>query len=197
MAKSRAEYSVYERWYEKYASTTQMKEGKLTEREYNYFYRLAKASKRNMKDFSRTIAMKQKMASELQMRATWAATKQSAREFKKDIREAKKSVLDDILESKIRQQKGKRRIGKKAIKEEIRKWKKRGIPKEYREEADRIVSERMREKIHFLENYEELTWREFRMDQKRIVRLAREASDRETWDEAFKIAFDSPKENAA
>lgn len=198
MKKSKASYEVYEKWYDRYAASVTMKEGKLSRQAYDYIHWRASSRGSNMRDFSRKLAMRQREASELQIRATWGGFKQTVKEAKKNLRAMEKSLIDDELRISIenkRRQLGLKKLKKRDLESEIQKAKKKGISKEIREKAKERLSEEMQEEMTFLKDYGSITWKEFRKGQRKIVSAARDISeDRETWEKAFEIAFDSPKE---
>ena len=198
MKKSKASYEVYEKWYDRYAASVTMKEGKLSRQAYDYIHWRSSSRGSNMRDFSRKLAMRQREASELQIRATWGGFKQTLRETKKNLREREKSILDEEIRESIkseRKRSGLKALRKKDLEIEVQKSRRKGISKDVRERARARLSEEMQEEMTFIKEYGSVTWKEFRKGQRKIVSAARSVSeDRSTWDEAFEIAFDSPKE---
>lgn len=201
MAKvQKVDYNVYVKWYKKYAESVEMKDSMMTRGEFMAFYRNAKRAKYEMRDFSRKTAMRQRMASELQMRATWGGFKETLRETKKNIRLFEKEKLNEVISEEInayRKREHLPKLGKIEMDAEIKRWKKKGISEKIREEVKFRVADDMQEEITFIANYKDVTWKEFRKAQKEITKAGRAISgSREIWDEAFALAFRSPKESA-
>lgn len=198
--KTKVDYNVYEKWYDRYAATVEMKDAKMDEREFMNLYYNARYAKINMKDFSRRVAMRQRQASELQLRATWGGFKKTLQETKKNIRQYEKEKLNEVIAEEItayRKKEHLRKLGKRQIEAEIKRWKKKGISEKIREEVKFRVADDMQEEMTFIANYKDVTWKEFRKAQKAITKAGRAISgSREIWDEAFALAFRSPKESA-
>ena len=198
--KIKVDYNVYEKWYDRYATTVEMKDAKMDEKEFMNLYYNARFAKISMKDFSRRVAMRQRQASELQLRATWGGFKETLRETKKNIKQYEREKLNEVIEEEIASYRKKshlRKLGKRQMEEEIKRWKKKGIPEKIREEVKFRVADDMQEEMTFVANYKDVTWKEFRKAQKTITKAGRAiAGTREIWDEAFELAFDSPKESA-
>ena len=214
MAKPRVKYEVYERWYDHYARRGQMKYGKMSRDAFMATWRDARAAGLNMRDFSRTIAMRQRSASESQLIATWGATKKQLTEFRKAIRSKRKDFIGESLRDYVT---GGKKLSEAEIERQIRRIRKKGIPEFIRDDAekrlrqyyldqkDEIIESLPDDKkedlsevltmYQFVEEYRDITWDEFRMNQTSIVKTARVLTeDRYLWDEAFKLAFHSPKE---
>jgi len=198
--KIKVDYKVYEKWYNHYAATVEMKDKKMEEKEFMNFYYSARAAKINMKDFSRRVAMRQRQASELQLRATWGGFKETLRETKKNIKQYEKRILNELIADEVqasRKAKGLRKLKVRELQKEVLRWKKKGISENIREKAKIIVAEDMEKEMTFLSNYKDKTWKEFRKEQRAITQAGRAiAGTRDIWDEAFELAFDSPKESA-
>ena len=198
--KIKVDYNVYEKWYDRYAATVEMKDKKMEEKEFMKLYYDARAAKISMKDFSRRVAMRQRQASELQLRATWGGFKETLRETKKNIKQYEKRILNELIADEVqasRKEKGLRKLRVRELQKEVARWKKKGISENLREKAKIRVAEDMEDEMTFLANYKDKTWKEFRKDQKAITKAGRKiAGTREIWDEAFELAFDSPKESA-
>lgn len=197
--KSKVDYNVYVKWYNKYAKSVEMKDPMLSRGEFFFVYRDAQRAKQSMRDFSRTVAMRQRMASELQTRATWGGFKETLKETKKNVREYEKNVIEDLLRDRInkeRKKAGLRKLGKRQILIAIQKEKKKGIPSDIKRAAKEKVAENKQKELTFIKDSENVTWKEFRKAQKKYTKQAREITDtREIWNEAFALAFDSPKES--
>lgn len=191
--KSKVDYKVYVKWYKKYAKTVEMRDALMPKGQFMLIYKDAKRSGQNMRDFSRTIAMRQRQASELQTRVTWGAYKEVLKETKKNIREYRKEKQDEFLEDSIqltRKQQGLPELSKKELAKEVGRIKKKGIPQFIKDKAKERLDEDMQAELTFVKNFEGLTWKEFKKNQKEMVTAARELTDsREVWDEAFKEAF--------
>ena len=194
--KTKVSYEVYERWYDKYAANNEMKTEKLDKKAFMELYYDARYAKQDMQDFSRNVAMRQRVASELQVRTTWAAVKEQRKEFAKNIKKRRRELRIEELKEEIRKEKGKRRIKKSELEREVRIRLKKGLSDELKQRAEEALSVELKNQIQFVEQYKNLTLREFRLHQKKITNIARAATeDREIWDEAFSIAYDSPKES--
>ena len=222
--KSRAKYEVYLRWYDKYAEKGEMWQEPLTKGAYMAQWRDAHRAGKDMKDFSRTIARRQRVASDIQFHATWGGTKKALKEFRKQIGEKRKQFINDALEEHIRRTKGNltdaemsrqiQRIRKKGIPEYVKIGAETRLRNFYANERDAVLEsfdlekreamENMLSKYELVEDYKGMTYRDFKMENRQIVNSARELTilddedkGRELWDEAFRIAFDSPKEKSA
>lgn len=201
MAKvQKVDYNVYVKWYKKYAESVEMKDSMMTRGEFMFVYRDAKRAGYDMRDFSRKTAMRQRMASELQIRSTWGGFKKTLQETKKNIRQYEREKLNEVIAEEItayRKKEHLRKLGKRQMEAEIKRWKKKGISEKIREEVRFRVADDMQEEMTFVANYKDITWKEFRKAQKAITRAGRAiAGTRDIWDEAFELAFDSPKESA-
>ena len=217
-AKPRVKYEVYERWYDKFASQGEMKQNKLSRPAFMAQWRDARRAGFDMKDFSRTVASRQRAASELQLHATLQGTKQAIKEFRKNIREKRREFINSELTGYIKKVKG--TLSDAEISREIQRMKKKGVPEYikigaetklrnyYADQKDLIVNSmpfdqqedyrNMLSEYEFVEEYSGMTYKEFKREQTNIVRSARTLTeDREIWDEAFRIAIDSPKEKRA
>lgn len=217
-AKPRVKYEVYERWYDKFASTGEMKQDKLSKPAFMAQWRDARKAGFDMKDFSRTVASRQRAASELQMHATFSGTKQAMREFRKEIRAKKREFINQELRNYITKIKG--NISDAEMSRQIQRIKKKGVPEYikigaelktrnfYEDQKNAIIKSfpvdmqeeyrNMMSKYELAIDYSGMTYKEFKRDQTSIVRSARTLTeDREIWDEAFRLAFDSPKERRA
>ena len=214
MAKPRVKYEVYERWYDHYARRGQMKYGKLSPDAFMATYRDARAAGLNMRDFSRTVAMRQRSASEAQLRATWGATKKQITEFRREVRTRRKVFIGESLRDYVT---GGKKLSEAEIERQIKRIRKKGIPEFIRTDAearlrqyyldrkDEIIESLPDDKkedlsdvltmYEFVEDYRDITWDQFRKNQRSIVKSARFLTeDRYLWEEAFELAFDSPKE---
>ena len=193
MAKVKADYKVYQKWYNKYSKTTVMKDKELTEEKYWYWYRRARAAKVSMKDFSRTLAMRQRQASELQLRTTWVASKKAAKEIKKTQKIKERDFIRQQIEAEERAKH--KRISKKELERRIKARYKKGISPELREAASEFVAEEMSDQLSFLKEFEKMTWVKFRMDQRSVLKKVRKAlgvdtrEKREEWDAIFMEAL--------
>ena len=191
--KSKVDYKVYVKWYKKYAKSVEMKDAMLSKKEFMFVYRDAKSAGYNMRDFSRNVAMRQRQASELQTRVTWGAYKEVLKETKKNIRQYRKQKQDEFLEDSIqltRKEQGLPALSKKELSKEVKRIKKKGIPQFIKDKAKERLDEDMQAELTFVKNFEGLTWKEFKKNQKATLTAARELTDsREVWDEAFKEAF--------
>ena len=191
--KSKVDYKVYVKRYKKYAKSVEMKDAMLSKKEFMFVYRDAKSAGYNMRDFSRNVAMRQRQASELQTRVTWGAYKEVLKETKKNIRQYRKQKQDEFLEDSIqltRKEQGLPALSKKELSKEVKRIKKKGIPQFIKDKAKERLDEDMQAELTFVKNFEGLTWKEFKKNQKATLTAARELTDsREVWDEAFKEAF--------
>lgn len=199
--KSKVDYKVYVRWYKKYAKSVEMKDAMLSKKEFMFVYRDAKRADYNMRDFSRNVAMRQRQASELQTRVTWGAYKEVLKETKKNVRQYRKQKQDQFLEDSIqltRKEQGLPALSKKELAKEVRRIKKKGIPQFVKDQAKERVDEDMQSELTFIKNFEGMTWKEFKKNQKATIAATKNISGtRKIWDEAFALAFDSPTEESA
>lgn len=76
-------YQVYKSAYDQYAKNNIMRDSKLTEREYRYYYERAKRLHESMNNFARNTAMQQRETSELQLKTTWKVLKERIEKIKK------------------------------------------------------------------------------------------------------------------
>ena len=84
-----------------------------------------------------------------------------------------------------------KRISKKELERRVRLRFKKGISPELRELAYDRVSEAMADKIYLINEFESLTWKEFRMNQRSVLKEVKASIDsRDVWDEAFQDALD-------
>lgn len=218
--KPRVKYEVYERWYDKYAASGEMKYPKMSEGAFMAVWKRASISGQEMRDFSRITAMRQRQASELQTRTTWGVWKGKKRkvstikEFKKDI----KLIRKDFVEQELRDLVSKgNNLSEEEIKKAVIRIRKKGIPESVKEEAERKTrqyfldeAEAIRkgmtqeqrdiigdftDKYTLIEDYGDMTYKQFKKYQHQIVKSARILTeDRTLWNEAFRLAFNSPKE---
>ena len=217
-AKPRVKYEVYERWYDKFASTGEMKQGKLSRPAFMAQWRDARRAGYDMKDFSRTVASRQRAASEIQMHATFRGTKQAIKEFRKEVNVKRREFINDAITDYITKTKGS--LTDAEMSKAIQRMKKKGVPEYikasaetklynyYQHQTERIIEsmplemqddfEFMLSKYELVKDYSGMSYKEFKREQTNIVRSARTLTDdRDIWDEAFRIAFDSPKEKSA
>lgn len=216
--KPKVKYEVYERWYDKYESTGEMNTPKLSKKAFMAQWRDARRAGYSMQDFSRTVASRQRAASEVQLHATYGGTKTAMKEFRKEITIKRREFINDALTDYITKTKG--RLTDAEMSREIQRIKKKGVPEYikvgaetrlynyYESQKDAIIESMpinkrdyysdMLSKYDLLKQYSGMTYKEFKKEQTNIVKSARTLSDtREIWDEAFRIAFDSPKEKSA
>lgn len=217
-AKPRVKYEVYERWYDKFASTGEMNQGKLSKPAFMAQWRDARSAGYDMKDFSRTVASRQRAASEVQLHATYGGTKKAMKEFRKEINIKRREFINDSISEFITKTKG--NLTDAEMSREIQRIKKKGVPEYikvgaetklynyYESQKDEIIKSApidkrdyyadILSKYDILKQYSDMTYKEFKREQTNIVKSARILSDtREIWDEAFRIAFNSPKEKSA
>ena len=195
-----------------------MKQNKLSEKAFMAQWRDARRAGFDMKDFSRTVASRQRAASELQMHATFKGTKKALGEFRKDVKMKRRDFLNDELKNFVT--KTNKNISDAEVNTQTRRIKKKGVPqfirdaaeekteKYFTDQKERILAtipddqydlyEDMLSAYEMVKKYSGLTYRDFKHNQTKIVRSARTLTeDRDSWDEAFALAFHSPKEKSA
>lgn len=198
----KASYATYEKWYNRYASKTQMKTEKMTQREFLRWYRDAKErekyitdpeDRRNfMRNFSQTLARKQRQASELQLHVTWTATKEQIKEFKKQRKLTEAALTKQAIRKEITG--GKVPSGRKeieAVEREVERRIKEGISKELKAAIRAEVDQKLAREINIIETYKDLTYKDFKKQQQEVLRDIEEIiGDRAIWNEAFAIYYE-------
>ena len=172
----RSGYETYKFWYNRYASSVEMKSAIYNERAYEAIRERARRAGYKTENFSRILAMRQREASELQLRVTYGIAKEKIKEAKNRLDINKFEIRKNI----IARAKGK---GKKLSEQDIT------------ERINRQLRRRFKEDYTLVKEFGNIKYSEFRKRQKEIVERARQTvEDRMEWDEAFALAFDSPKE---
>lgn len=167
--KARSGYQTYVDWYDRYSRYTVMKDPKYSERVWARFKKDAQEAGISTANFSRTLAMRQRLASELQLKKTWEIVKDRIKQSKILV----SSYTDEL--------------------QEVLKGSKKMSTSQFEEKMIRLETNKA-----FLENYGKVTWSEFRRNQAEILEFAKETvDDRAEWNEIFELAFDSPKEKSA
>lgn len=199
---AKATYETYEKWYDAYASKFEMSSKKYDEKEFNKWYRDAKAEQRKqptakdrknyMRNFSQILARKQRQASELQLHVTYTAAKRQIKEFKKQKRLTERALLRQEIRREITG--GKEVFGKEEIERVEREVNKRlragGLEKQ-RAAAKEATDKKLSKQINIINTYENMTYKEFRRQQKQVLRDIEEiVGDRSVWNEAFNIYYE-------
>ena len=172
----RSGYETYMAYYKKYAASGAMKESMLNERGWEAMKRQAKRQGFPTVNFSRNLASRQRIASSLQMRITWGATKIRISEIKIQLEKKREELRKSIQEK--RKEEGKRRYSKKNLEKHVEKE----LKKELKEESE------------FFEEYGGITWEEFKFKQKDVLEKAKTTVEsRALWDEAFYYVYEDTK----
>lgn len=187
----RERYNVYVRWYEHYAKNNQMsEEGMLDLGSYKATVLRKKYRGEEMTNISRRVAWEQRQASETQLRVTWKTIKDQIPEFKKNIELTRKNIQNKRLAMHIT---GKKNLSDYQIEQALQKWGDKEIPKFIKQKTEEELSKQMEKEVTFMQNYGDITFKEFRKKQKEVVNAAREVVTqkfgRETWNEAFAEAI--------
>lgn len=199
---AKATYENYVKWYNKYAGTVEMSTSVFSEREFQKIYRDAKYAqskitdpkerKNFMRNFSQVVARKQRRASELQLRATWTAVKETNEFLRENIKRTEEMYVKDLIRKQIT--KGRRNLNAKqlkAIEDEVERRFAAGASEEILAKAKKMLASKKSKEINLVETYKDLTYKTFRKKQREILTKYREGiGDRTIWNDAFAIYYE-------
>lgn len=199
---AKATYENYVKWYNKYAGTVEMSTSVFSEREFQKIYRDAKYAqskitdpkerKNFMRNFSQVVARKQRRASELQLRATWTAVKETNEFFRENIKRTEEMYVKDLIRKQVT--KGRRNLSAKqlkAIEDEVERRFAAGASEDILAKAKKMLASKKSKEINLVETYKDLTYKTFRKKQREILTKYREGiGDRAIWNDAFAIYYE-------
>lgn len=199
---AKATYENYVKWYNKYAGTVEMSTSVFSEREFQKIYRDAKYAqskitdpkerKNFMRNFSQVVARKQRRASELQLRATWTAVKETNEFLRENIKRTEEMYVKALIRKQVT--KGRRNLNAKQLKEiedEVERRFDAGASEEILAKAKKMLASKKSKEINLVETYKDLTYKTFRKNQRDILQKYRESiGDRSIWNDAFAIYYE-------
>lgn len=199
---ARATYENYLKWYNKYAGSVEMSTSAYSEATFQKYYRDAKyeqskitvpKDKKNyMRNFSQILARKQRKASELQLRMTWTAVKRTNVFITENKQKMEDAYVKDIIRKKLVN--GRRNLNSKQIREieeEVERRFASGVSEDIIAKAKEKVAKKMKKEIELVDTYKDLTWEEFKKQQKMILKKYRNVvGNRSVWNEAFAIYYE-------
>ena len=176
MGKRRSGYDTYVAYYKKYAASGAMKEEMHSERGWAALKRDARKMGINTSNFSRTLAARQREASPIQLRITWAVTKGRLKEISEDLQK-KRAEIGEKIQSE-RKKAGKRRYSARNLEKHVEKR----------------LREQYNSEMEFFEKYKDITWKKFKFQSKELIRMAKTTVEsRALWDEAFDYVYEDTK----
>ena len=199
---ARATYENYIKWYNKYAGSVEMSTSAFSEKEFQKIYHDAKYAqskitdptdrKNFMRNFSQVVARKQRRASELQLRATWTAVKETNVFLRENIKRTEEAYVKELIRKRVVN--GRRNLNAKqlkAVEEEVERMFAAGASEEILAKAKKMVASKKAKEINLVETYKDLTYKTFRGKQREILTKYREGvGDRSIWNDAFAIYYE-------